>query len=113
MLDDFQNARELFEAARSAAIERDHAAKQLERMRHRTLGGSSSISGGGRGATKDVNGTAASIAIVDYESMMRLASLRTPSSLTSVRLSFTAGTDEKVFLRYLVANTPMCCSGAI
>lgn len=71
MLDDFKDARELFEAARSAAIERDHAAKQLERMRHRTLGGSSSISGGGRGATKDVNGTAASIAIVDYESMMR------------------------------------------
>lgn len=71
MLDDFKDAHELFEAARSAAIERDHAAKQLERMRHRALGGSSSISVGGRGATKDVNGTAASIAIVDYESMMR------------------------------------------
>lgn len=122
MISDYENARELFEAARDAAIERDRARAQLEKMRHRTLGGSSSIAGGGHGGKKDINGTGASIAIVDYESMMR-SRLADDERLLTVAAALTYGKNGRegvaailgteyadvLFWRYLNAETWVSC----
>ena len=122
MISDFENARELFEAARDAAIERDRAKAQLEKMRHRTLGHGSSISGGGRGGRKDVNGTSASDAILDYETMMR-SRLKDDERLLTLAAALTYGKNGRegvaailgteyadvLFWRYLNAETWVSC----
>ena len=71
MIESYSSARDLFEAARDAAKERERARRQLERLDARRSGGGSSIAGGGRGGRHDVNGMGPTIALIDYQERMK------------------------------------------
>lgn len=68
MMQTYSSARELFEAAREAARQRERDRANLEALDTRRRGGSAPQTGGGsRGVRSDVNGTAASDAYLEYE----------------------------------------------
>lgn len=71
MTDDYQSARDLFEAAREASLEMTRTMLQLEAMESRRSVRGQGYSGMPHGQRADVNGTAASIALVDREEMLR------------------------------------------
>ena len=71
MVERYSSARDLFEASRDAAKECRAARIQLERLESSRFGGSGSVAGGGRGGRHDVNGMGATIALVDFQELMR------------------------------------------
>lgn len=70
MIEKYNTAQDLFEAARSAAQETARAAHQRQALEAKRERSGSSIVGGSRGTKADVNGTAASNALVDFEALM-------------------------------------------
>lgn len=67
----YATARDLFEAARTAAQELERTATQRELLASRRGYRSPSLSGAGGGCSADAGGMRASDALIDYEAMMR------------------------------------------
>lgn len=67
----YATARDLFEAARTAAQELERTATQRELLASRRGYRSPSLSGSGGGCSADAGGMRASDALIDYEAMMR------------------------------------------
>ena len=67
----YATARDLFEAARTAAQELERTATQRELLASRRGYRSPSLSGSGGGCFADAGGMRASDALIDYEAMMR------------------------------------------
>lgn len=66
----YATARDLFEAARTAAQELERTATQRELLASRRGYRSPSLSGSGGGCSADAGGMRASDALIDYEAMM-------------------------------------------
>lgn len=64
---EYADAREFFSAVRRAAADADRISRELARMEAAEGVRAQSYSGGGRGTRADANGTAATIARMDYE----------------------------------------------
>lgn len=67
----YATARDLFEAARTAAQELERTATQRELLASRRGYRSPSLSGAGGGCSADAGGMRASDELIDYEAMMR------------------------------------------
>ena len=95
MICSYQSARDLFGAARDASLEMTRTMLQLETMEARRHIKGQGYSGMPHGQRSDVNGTAASIALIDREEMLR-ARIRNDEELLDLACQVAYGADGRV-----------------